>query len=432
MFMDPISSDVKATVWKSVEDVERWVESHDYKAYDPGDGDLSFLRYFTLNTHFLSRLLTAAVLRMPLHIRPWIGIPPHRSTKGMGYMGWGYVKLYALTGSEAHRRRAEFCFDWLIQNRSPGYLQYCWGNHFAFSTRAGTIPRYMPTIVWSSLIGLAFLEAYEVLGNPAYLEVAVSTAKWVKNLPREKTKHGCCLSYVPFRQSSIHNSNMLGAALLARVAAHNSDDFAIELAKDAMRYSCVRQNADGGWFYGEASTYHWIDNFHTGYNLDCLKRYTDSTGDPEFEPNLRLGFQYFKNNFFEPGGRSKYYHDEAMPIDIQCCAQAIDTLAFFSEAEPEALRLACQVATWTINNMQAKDGHFWYRDLGWTKIRTPMFHWGQGTTFKALAHLLIKLNHEPHAQASAIRSSSASLDYQDQPAKADERMREAGQSSSRL
>jgi hypothetical protein len=41
--------------------------------------------------------------------------------------------------------------------------------------------------------------------------------------------------------------------------------------------------------------------------------------------------------------------------------------------------------------MQAPEGYFYYRDLGWTKIRTPMFHWGQGTTFKALAHLLGKL-----------------------------------------
>ncbi|MGA8151677.1 MAG: hypothetical protein WB952_12055 [Terriglobales bacterium] len=388
--MEDILSDAGTAVRKSVEGVKRWVEIHDYKAYDPGDGDLSFLRYFTANTHFLRRLLTAAVLRMPFHIRPWIGIRPHRSTKGMGYMGWGYVKLYALTGNEDYRRRAEFCFDWLIANRSPGYEQYCWGNHFAFSTRAGTIPRYMPTIVWSSLIALGFLEAYEVLGMGKYLDVAESTAEWVKNLPREKTKLGCCLSYVPFRQSSIHNSNMLGAALLARVATYNMDRYALELANDAMRYSCARQNDDGGWFYGEAPRYHWIDNFHTGYNLDCLKRYVDSTGDREFEPNLRLGFKYFRDHFFETGGRPKYYHDKALPIDIQCCAQAIDTLAFFLDTDPESVQLATQVVTWTINNMQADDGHFHYRDLGWRKVSTPMFHWGQGTMFKAMVHLLAK------------------------------------------
>src|SRR5277367_861042 len=85
---------------KSADKVARWVEEHDYRAYDPGDGDMSFLRYFTFNAHFARRLLTAAVLRTPFHVRPWIGIRPHTSTKGMGYMGWGYSKMFALTGEE--------------------------------------------------------------------------------------------------------------------------------------------------------------------------------------------------------------------------------------------------------------------------------------------------------------------------------------------
>ena len=376
----------------SIQEVVRWVEEHNYRAYDPGDGDQSFLRYFTLNAHFPRRLLTAAVLRAPFHIRPWIGIRPHTSTKAMGYMGWGYVKMYALTGAESQRRQAETCFDWLVENRSPGFKQYCWGNQFSFSTRAGTIPKHAPTIVWSSLIGLAFLEAYEVLGNPQYLEVATSTAEWVRGLPRERTDRGTCISYVSFKQSSIHNSNLLGAALLARVAVHTNDHRALKLAKDAVTYSCARQNPDGGWFYGEAAQYHWIDNFHTGYNLDCLKRYIDDTGDHEFEPALQRGFQYFKAHFFDPDGRPKYYHNKAYPIDIQCAAQAIDTLTFFSDGDPESLELAAKVARWTIDNMQAKDGHFYYRDLGWKKVKTPMLHWGQGTMFKALAHLLSKAN----------------------------------------
>ena len=385
--------DAKTAVEESIRGVTRWVEEHDYRAYDPGDGDRSFLRYCTLNSAFLRRLLTAVVLRAPFHIRPWIGIRPHTSTKGMGYMGWGYVKMYGLTGEESYRQRAATCFSWLMEHRSPG-PQYCWGNDFAFSTRAGTIPKHAPTIVWSSLIGLAFLEAYEVLGDSRYLEVAASTAEWVKTLPRERTSQGTCLSYVPFKQSSIHNSNMLGGALLARVAAHTQDGGALDLAKEAMIYSCTRQCPDGAWFYGEETKYHWIDNFHTGYNLDCLKRYTESTGDRQFEANLRSGFDYFKQRFFEPDGRPKYYHDKAEPVDIQCAAQAIDTLTFFSDSDAKALELAAQVAQWTISNMQAQDGHFYYRDLGWKKVKIPMFHWGQGTMFKALAHLLSKVNSE--------------------------------------
>src|SRR5436190_3838332 len=126
---------------KSIDEVTSWVEAHNYQAYDPGDGENSFLRHLTFNTHLLRRLLTAAVLRSPFHIRPWIGIRPHTSTKGMGYFGWGYVKMYAATGDDSFRRRAESCFDWLTKNRSPGQQYFCWGNHFSFSTRAGTIPR---------------------------------------------------------------------------------------------------------------------------------------------------------------------------------------------------------------------------------------------------------------------------------------------------
>ncbi len=394
-----ISQDLKLEIARSAQAVAAWVERHNYRAYDPGDGDLSYLRYLTLNTHFLRRLLTGAVLRAPFHIRPLIGIRPHTSTKGMGYMGWGFVKLYSLTHAETERSRADACFQWLMRNTSPGAGHYCWGNHFSFTTRAGTMPRHTPTIVWSSLIALGFLEAYEVLGDSEYLDVAVSTAEWVKKLPRERTARGTCLSYVPGEQSSIHNSNMLGAALLARVGACTGDRGAIGLASDAMAYSCARQNQDGSWFYGEATKFHWIDSFHTGYNLDSLKRYMDSTGDRSFAAHLESGYRYFKASFFGRDGFPKYYHDRPYPVDIQCAAQAIDTLAMFSATDPAALELAGNVALWTIKNMQSPDGHFFYRDLGWKKIKTPMFHWGQATMFKALNHLSCALAPALHAAA---------------------------------
>ena len=98
--------------------------------------------------------------------------------------------------------------------------------------------------------------------------------------------------------------------------------------------------------------------------------------------------RFYKAHLFEADGRPKYFHDKTYPVDIQCAAQAIDTLATLAEDDPECLLLAMKVAEWTIDNMQAKDGHFFYRDLGWKKVQTPMLHWGQGTMVKALAVLL--------------------------------------------
>ena len=127
-------------------------------------------------------------------------------------------------------------------------------------------------------------------------------------LAQEKNITGSCLSYVHYTQETIHNSNMLGAAFLARTARLTGHSEWEDVAKEAMDYSCSRQLSDGAWYYGEQPTNHWIDNFHTGYNLDSLKCYIDCTGDKTYQENLRRGFKYFKHTLFEDSGRPKYYH----------------------------------------------------------------------------------------------------------------------------
>jgi hypothetical protein len=371
--------------------VTNWVESHGYKAYDPGDGNLSFLHALTFNNLLLERILGQIVYRSPLNLRPLFGIKPHISTKGQGYMAWGYVKMYRLTRQEQYADRARKSLEWLLENKSPFYRQYCWGNHFPFCTRGGKTPALEPIVPWTTLIGQAFLEAYDTFQDRRYLGVLASIAEWILSLPREETDNGACISYFAFKQHSIHNSNMLAAGFLAQVARLMKLPAAADAARDAMRYSCGLQRDDGAWMYGAARKYQWNDNFHTAYNLDALKRYIDATADTEFESHLHKGFRYFLNHFFEDDGRPKYYDTRTYPIDIQCAAQAIDTLTFFSERDPGALPLAVKVADWTMAHMQDRDGHFYYRDLGWIMGKTPMLHWGQGTMFKALAHLLSTL-----------------------------------------
>lgn len=72
---------------------------------------------------------------------------------------------------------------------------------------------------------------------------------------------------------------------------------------------------------------------HTGYNLD-------SPGDQAFDRATRIGFDCFKKTFFGPDGAPAYCHDLPGPIDVQCASQAIETLAFFSKADPESLTLS--------------------------------------------------------------------------------------------
>src|SRR5204863_5072695 len=155
----------------------------------------------------------------------------------------------------------------------------------------------------------------------------------------------------------------------------------LEVAADAMRYSCTRLRPDGSWWYGEEPKYHWIDNFHTAYNLDSLKCYIESAGDAAYQPHLDRAFEYFKTTFFEASGRPKYYHNRAYPIDIQCASQAIETLAKFSDHAADVLPLAVRVACWTVDHMQDATGYFYYRQYPMLTARIPMLHWGQATMY---------------------------------------------------
>ncbi len=388
---------------QSNERVQRWVESRDYKAYEPFDGLSSYLRPLTFGNLFLDRILLQVVRQSPINLRPLLGIKPLESTKGRGYMAWGYLALFELTGTEEYKEKAIACLEWLTRKKSPLYPDHSWANHFDFASRAGRYSKHESIIVWTALIGQAFLDGYEILREERYLEIAKSICNWILKLPRERTDAGTCLSYMATTMSSIHNSNMLGAAMLARTAKHTGEAELFHVAKASMEYSCSRQLPDGGWFYAESAQCHWIDNFHTGYNLDSLKCYIESSGDETFRPQLDLGFRYFKTTFFDAFGRPSYYHNRSYPIDIQCASQAIETFANFADYDHDALPMALKVAQWTIEHMQDSAGYFYYRRYPLTVARTPMLHWGQATMFRALALLQLKL-----AQQQTSREANAS------------------------
>lgn len=389
----------QAQVTRVLDQIQEWVEQRNYKGYEPFDGLSSWFRPLTFGSQFAERLLMQANRQSPLNLRPLLGISPQESTKGRGYMAAGYLARYRATQDAAMLAKAEACLDWLDHHRARKYPDHSWSNHFDFTSRGGTYTKDDPIIVWTALIGFSYLDAYEVTRNARWLEIADSVCRWIMKLPREKTATGSCLSYLAHKQSSIHNSNMLGAAMLAHTAHFTGNKEYQDVAASAMEYSCVRQLADGAWWYGEAAHYHWIDNFHTGYNLCSLDRYLRASQDLRWQPNLELGLTYFTDHFFEPDGCPKYYHDRRYPIDSQCAAQAIETLAEFSDRRSGCLDLGRKVARWTIDNMQCRDGHFCYRIYPLLKARTPMLHWTHATLFLGFAKLNLALQQSAGAAA---------------------------------
>jgi hypothetical protein len=385
-----LSSPAKAQILASIERLAAWLEENEYRGYDTFDGlNARYVRPLTFENQFLRTLLQQGIRRFPMNVRPLLGVCKSRSSKGMGFLARGFTRMHQSTGDPSWAKKADFTLRWLIDNKSPGYSGACWGNHFDYQSRTFYLPKGVPTVVWTSLIGHAFLEGYEQFGNEEYLQVAVSACQHIlHDLECSVEGNGICISYIPTQNSQVHNANTLGASLLARAGTIMQDKSMLRLARNAMDYTAQHQRSDCSWFYGEKENLHWVDNFHTAYVLDCFKHYSDATNDTRYDRVMMNGYGYWKNTFFLADGTPRYYDHKTLPIDIQCSSQAIDTLVFFSARDPEAVPLALKIADWTIRHMQDGDGHFYYRRYSSLIVnKTATLHWGQATMLCALAGL---------------------------------------------
>jgi rhamnogalacturonyl hydrolase YesR len=376
-------------VFASIQRLYGWLEENDYQGYDTFDGLNAFVRPLTFETKFLRTVLQQGIRRFPLNTRPLLGVHKDYSSKGMGFLARGFIRLHEKTGEQIWADKAEFALQWLINNQSKGYSGACWGNHFDYQCRSFYLPKNVPTIVWTSLIGHAFVDAYEHFGKETYLKMAASACEHIlRDLDVLVEGDGVCISYIPTENKQVHNSSTLGAALLSRVYLHTRNEAYRELAQKAMQYCANHQRANASWYYGENANLHWVDNFHTAYVLDCFKHYGTSTGDGRFDDKMMRGYEYWKKTFFLVDGTPRYYDVKKLPLDIQCSSQAIDTLVLFSDRDPNSIPLAMKVAKWTIDNMQDKTGYFYYRRYNFGIVnKTPTLHWGQATMFSALSAL---------------------------------------------
>jgi hypothetical protein len=379
----------KNEIYTSLKKLENWVIQNNWKAYDTFDGLSSpFAPLLTLNHGLLKQIWQQSVRRFPINLRPLLLIKPGMSSKGMGFFAQGYLKLYQTYGRLEDLNKVTFCLDWLIANPSKGFKGYSWGNHFDYQSRGGNIAKGAPTIVWTGLIGHAFMDAFEILGNSQYLDVARGACDFiVDELGWMDFGDVICLRYFPGAKNDIHNSNMIGASLLARVNTASPKSRYLEIADKAVQFTVRDQSATGAWNYGLAKKWHWVDSFHTAYvleSLDCFIRYSPSD---KYRESLQRGYGFYLDTFFGEDGTPKYYDYKTSPLDIQCASQGIQTLVNLRHLNPESITIARKVAEWTIAHMQDKTGYFYYRKYPFITNRTPTLHWGQATMFAALAVL---------------------------------------------
>jgi len=397
-------SDLQATLQKLV----AYCQADDWAGHDPYDALNSrlFKKLPFLNSRWPQIILTQALKRSPINVRSLALVPKTQNPKAMGLFLSAFVKLSdsQLAGRE---KLIEHMIERLIALRSAGNEHWCWGYSFPWQTRTIVVPVGSPNLVCTTFVADALLDAYEQRQHKdeRCLQMAVSAAEYIRDVLYWEDGALSGFSYpLPGIRGTTHNANLMAAALLCRVHRHTGDERFLPPAFRVARYSAAMQRPDGSWWYGEGSTQHWIDNFHTGYNLAALRamgRYANTT---EFDETVQRGFAFYRSHFFRQDGAAKYFHNNAYPLDIHCVAQSIITLLDFQDLDSTSVAQAQRVYDWAMNHMWDERGFFYYRVLRLCTIRTSYMRWSQAWMVLALATLARDMN-QP-AQVSAAHEAT--------------------------
>ena len=373
--------------------LEQYCKDEEFMGWDPYDGLMSkvFRAMPVLPQKRLTRLMWIQFLKkMPINMRALLKIDKGYNPKGLALFISGYSELSKIEYChEQSITQIKSLADKLITLRTPGYSGNCWGYNFDWESKAFFQKKETPTIVATTFVANALLDAYEVTQNEDYLKAAISSRDFiVKDLNRTYNKEGnFAFSYSPNDTTSVFNASLLGAKLLSRIYTYTNETELKELAKKAVAYCCNYQNEDGSWFYSTLPFHQWIDNFHTGFNLECIYEYGKFANDDSFHKNFKKGMDYYLSTFFDEEGRSKYYNTSLYPIDIHAPSQLIITLSKSNLFE-NYKEIIDRVTAWTIENMQSPKGYFYFQKRRFYTNKIPYMRWSQGWMFYGLASYL--------------------------------------------
>ncbi len=375
----------------SLKQLQDYIESEKFKGYDP---------YDTLNSpipfHWLGKwgpvLAIQFQKRNPFNIRKLLGIKKDYNPKAIGLLLHAYSLEYQNNKKEETLQKMEFFFNWLIENRTKGYDEFCWGYNFDWASPVKFLEKYSPTIVVSGFIAKGIFEYYQATQNPKALEVLKSIGDFTQNqLAWTNTKKGLCVSYSTKTTDCCYNANMLGAELFARLYFITKQEKYKELACKMTDFTIAYQKDSGLWNYSidlKTEKERTQIDFHQGYVLDSIHYVNQYCGENEAYTNaLKIGVAYYFNNQFKPNGQSIFRVPNEYPIEIHNQSQGIITLIRLSYLSPNYSVFAATIANWTIKNMQNKKGYFYYKKYPFYTIKTPFMRWSQAWMLLALTEL---------------------------------------------
>ncbi len=376
-----------------------WCQREEFAGYDPFDGLQSRFFQATPLKHFTFPRLAwlQMVKRSGKNLRPFLKIEKGVNPKGIALFALAEISRFRTTGDTKHSQLAQQLLERLLSlkiefNARHPHPQTAFGYNFDWQSRAFFAPQGTPTVVPTAFAAQSLIEAFEIFKDEQYLETAQQICRFITaDLNRHnESKDEICFSYTPLDHTTVYNASLLAGECLANVGFLTNNPEYLNLAEKSARFVLNRQAPNGAWVYGGQSFQAWVDNFHTAFVLLSLNRLQKLIPglQTETEISIKLGLDYWLDNFFLADGTPKYYDREIYPIDIHSASAAIVALCELNCFNQGCLPLAEKVARWTIENMRDTEGFFYYQKRKNVIVKTPFIRWGQAWMAYALAKLL--------------------------------------------
>ena len=378
----------------SYTNLQKYIENNSFKGYDPYDGLNSkiFTKISFISKNRFCRLIWLQLFKKsPFNFRKYVGIQKSYNPKALGLFLTSYCKLYLQNNNQEDLNKINYFIEKLKYYQSYKYSGACWGYNFDWESRAFFQPKHSPTIVASVFIAEAILDAYEITKDEELFKIVRSTCDFILfDLNRTYDKNNnYAFSYSPIDKRVVFNASLLGSRLLARVYSFTKEEHLLSASRMSVAFCCNYQNLNGSWSYGTLPFHQWVDNFHTGYNLECIADYIKFSKDKSFDQVLQKGFTYYINTFFTKEGIPKYYNNSIYPIDIHAPAQLTITLNKLGKIDEYKILLD-KVLNWTIDHMQSKKGFFYFQKNKIYTTKISYMRWSQAWMFLSLT---VYMNH---------------------------------------
>jgi hypothetical protein len=306
----------------------------------------------------------------------------------------GFAFLRQALGSPEYYRRAVHFLEVLVETRTKGYKEYCWGYPFHWETRRGTIPAGTPLITTVPYVYEAFEQVYRIDGKQEWLEIMHSIARHAMtdyyDIEMSPSASSCSYDPIPDQREGVINASAYRACLLTHAGITFGDDQYRRVAGRNLNFVLESQNPDGSWYYSIDGKRDFVDHFHTCFVLKALVKIEALTGDAQVTKAIESGVRYYVENLFDaeklPKPFSRRPRMTVYRRELYDYAECIN-LAVLLKGRFAALdEILARVLP--LDGWQKPDGSFRARQLllGWDN--TPMHRWAQSQMFRSLCFLL--------------------------------------------